>query len=62
MFTILWVVVEVTILYVLILAEHCLSMAGLALLSSLDVDVVILATGTREKGTIVGHPVRTMIL
>ena len=54
--------VEVTILSVLVLAEHCLSMAGLALLSSLDVDVVILATGTREKGTIVGHPVHTMIL
>ena len=54
--------VEVTILSVLVLAEHCLSMAGLALLSSLDVDVVILATRTREKGTIVGHPVHTMIL
>ena len=38
-----------TILLVLVLAEHYLSMAGLALLSCIDVDVVILATGTHEK-------------
>ena len=57
------VVVEVTILTVLVLAEHCLSMAGLALLSCLDVDVDILGTGIREKKcmVIVGHPVHTMI-
>ena len=43
------VVVEVTILSVLVLVEHCLSMAGLVLLSCLDVDVDIVCTGIREK-------------
>ena len=47
--TMFCVVVEVTILSVMVLAEHCLSMAGLALLSCLDLDVDILCTGIREK-------------
>ena len=34
-----WVVVKVAILTVLVLAEHCLSMAGLTMLSCLDIDL-----------------------
>ena len=52
------VVVEVTILTVLVLAEHCLSMAGLALLSCLDVDVDILCT---EKNVVITSEIRILI-